>query len=176
MVTAVTKLYNLTDIWSARSEILWVLNRDIATACADDRFCPDGSITRGESAALLARALDLPPTSRDHFRDDNDSPFQNEIDRLAEAEIARGCRPGDFCPEHNISRGQVAALLSRALDLSPPVRDHYTDDTDHLFEHDLDLLAEADIAQGCAADRFCPGEDMTRQEIAVLIYRAREFL
>ena len=31
------------------------------------RFCPDNNVTRGQMAAFLTRALDLPAASKDYF-------------------------------------------------------------------------------------------------------------
>ena len=78
---------------------------------------PDDTIDRGQMAALLVRALELPGSSTDHFVDDDTSIFQTEINALAESGITRGCNPPDndrFCPSLVITRGQMAAFLMRA--------------------------------------------------------------
>ena len=49
--------------------------------------------------------------------------FEADIVRLASAGITRGCNPPAntrFCPEGAVTRGQMAAFLTRALDLPPP--------------------------------------------------------
>ncbi len=100
---------------------------------ANDRFCPDQPITRGQMAAFLVRALDLgqplPVDSAAMFADDDDSPFQDDIARLAMARITRGCNPPGndrFCPDKPVTRQQMAAFLVRALDLPPvPVHPSY---------------------------------------------------
>jgi hypothetical protein len=46
------------------------------------RFCPDDSVTRGEMAAFLVRALDLPPP-QSIFLDAAGSVFEPEIGALA---------------------------------------------------------------------------------------------
>jgi hypothetical protein len=63
------------------------------------------------------RALDLPATATDYFTDDEFSIFENDINRLAEAGITRGCnQAGDkYCPLENLTRGQIAAFWHRAL-------------------------------------------------------------
>jgi hypothetical protein len=38
---------------------------------ANDRFCPEDTVTRGQMAAFLARARDLPDTTADFFTDDD---------------------------------------------------------------------------------------------------------
>ena len=86
---------------------------------ANDRFCPDRPVTRGEMAALLVRALDYTDDGGgDLFLDDNDSIFENHIDRLATAGVTKGCNPpanDRYCPDHVAPRGQMGAFLHRAL-------------------------------------------------------------
>ena len=36
---------------------------------ANDRYCPEETVTRGQMAVFLARALDLGPTTNDYFID-----------------------------------------------------------------------------------------------------------
>ena len=69
-------------------------------------------------AAFLTRALRLPATSTDFFVDDNNSIFENGINRVAQAGITFGCNPPantNFCPTANVTRGQMAAFIIRAL-------------------------------------------------------------
>ena len=74
-------------------------------------------------AAFLDRALSLPATTPDWFDDDDASIFEGAIDRLAASGITSGCNPPantDFCPHKNVTRGQMASFLSRALTLPTP--------------------------------------------------------
>jgi uncharacterized repeat protein (TIGR01451 family) len=85
---------------------------------ANDNFCPDDLVTRGEIAAMFDRALDLPATTTDYFTDDDTSIFEASINRLAAAGITKGCNPPDndqYCPDGNLTRGQIAAFFRRAL-------------------------------------------------------------
>lgn len=96
----------------------------ITKGCGASSFCPARSVTRGEMAAFLDRALNLPAAPPDRFIDDDDSIFESAIDRLAAAGITSGCNPAEgntkFCPHANVTRGQMASFLSRALALPAP--------------------------------------------------------
>ena len=84
-----------------------------------NRYCPTRQLTRGEMAAFLARSVELPPASRDHFTDDEGSIFEDDINRIAEAGITDGCNPpvnNRFCPTDTVTRQQMAACDIRALD------------------------------------------------------------
>jgi dipeptidyl aminopeptidase/acylaminoacyl peptidase len=78
-------------------------------------YCPSATITREQLAAFLDRALQLPPTSTDFFTDDESSPFEPNINRVAAAGITKGCTPTTYCPSLTVTRGQMAAFLHRAF-------------------------------------------------------------
>jgi len=85
---------------------------------ANDRFCPDRSVTRGQMAAFLRRALELPYVGGDRFIDDDASLFEADIQAIAAVGITLGCNPpanDRFCPDNDVTRGQMAAFLNRAL-------------------------------------------------------------
>ena len=95
------------------------INR-IATAritggCRASQFCPSGVVTREQMASFLARALNLPSATTDWFADDDDSPHEADINRMAQAGITSGCAGGSFCPRLVITRDQMAAFLHRSL-------------------------------------------------------------
>ena len=92
----------------------------ITTGCDPSRFCPRENVTRGQMASFLARGFDLPLATRDWFGDDDRSPHQTNINRLAESRITTGCRHVRFCPDDTVTRGQMAAFLHRALTSSGP--------------------------------------------------------
>ncbi len=81
------------------------------------RFCPNRTMTRGEMAAFLVRAFDLPAATTDYFGDDRGHLFEDAINRLGAAGITLGCNPPEnskFCPDDPIRRDQMATFLVRA--------------------------------------------------------------
>ncbi len=134
------------------------------------RFCPDDAVSRGEMAAFLARALDL-PAGEASFTDVADSVFSADIAALAASGITNGCTPDRFCPDDPVTRGQMAAFLTRALRLDPGP-DAFTDDDGSIFEAEIDALAAAGITRGCTVDSFCPDEQVTRAQMASFLVRA----
>jgi SpoIID/LytB domain protein len=92
---------------------------------ANDRFCPDRTVTRGQTAAFIVRAWSLrDPGQGNWFIDDDQSIFQGDIDRLMQAGITRGCNPPSndkYCPERLLTRAEMSSFLARALrDLPAP--------------------------------------------------------
>ena len=88
---------------------------------ANDEFCPDRRVTRGEMAAFIARAFDLPAATSDRFSDDDESEFEADIEALAAQGITYGCRIGSYCPTESLPRTQMAVFMGRALHLTPMV-------------------------------------------------------
>lgn len=86
----------------------------ITKGCDSRLFCPEDAVTRGQMAAFLVRAYDLPPADRDYFIDDDGSVFEDAINRLAAAGVTTGCTDTSFCQGDRVTRGQMAAFLRRA--------------------------------------------------------------
>lgn len=111
------------------------------------------------------------------FYDDEDSPFQPNIDSIAAAEVTRGCNPpfGDmFCPDEPVTRAEMAAFLVRALGLDANFHRGFADvPATSSFAADIGRLATAGITLGCnaAGTRFCPDDPVTRETMAAFLVR-----
>jgi hypothetical protein len=112
------------------------------------------------------------------FKDSQNSVFAGDIGRLAAAGITKGCNPPTndrFCPDDNVTRGQMAAFLTRALSL-PAATEQFRDvDTTDTFAAPIGALAKAGITKGCnppTNDRFCPDDFVTRGQMAAFLVRA----
>lgn len=84
----------------------------------NDQFCPERDMTRGEMAAFVVRAWELPASEVDAFTDDEGSVFEADINALAAAGVTVGCNPptnDQFCPDRNMSRGEMASFIARAF-------------------------------------------------------------
>ena len=126
---------------------------------ANDRFCPDATVTRGQVASFLVRALNLPAAAEpDQFTDDDESPHAGDIDALVAAGVTKGCDPPDntqFCPDRPVTRGEMAAFLVRAFGYeSPADTDTFTDDDTSIFEAAIEAL------------RSCASRPALRERIA----------
>ncbi|MGD2059280.1 MAG: hypothetical protein PVF87_00305 [Acidimicrobiia bacterium] len=115
------------------------------------------------------------PTFRDTAYDDL---FFDDIEWLIARNITKGCNPpiNDlFCGSDHVTRGQIAAFLSRGLSLPAGPANVFIDDDGSTFEDDIDRLAAAGITKGCNPpinDRFCPSQYVRRGEIAAFLVRA----
>lgn len=144
----------------------------ITSGCGDWLYCPDEEVSREEVAAFITRALDLARAEARTFDDTEESPFVAEIEALAAAEIADGCGDGRYCPDRSLTRGQMASLLTRALDLPEAGGDPFVDDDGTVHEDNIEALYAAGITRGCGEARYCPFSPVTREQMATFLSRA----
>lgn len=169
-----TAVSPFTDIGSSafKNDIFWLYNRAITAGCSATKFCPRANVTREQMASFLARALKLPATSSDFFTDDESSPHEGDINRLAASGITGGCASGKFCPTALVTREQMASFLARAFKLPVATIDYFTDDSGSIHQGDINRLAKSGITGGCGPGRYCPKANVTREQMAAFLHRA----
>lgn len=171
------------DMWNTvfTDDIIWMQAIGASAGCDPSLYCVNDPIPREMMADQMAKALMLPPVPPDWdpFIDDDDSPYEDSIERFAGAGITFGCNPPDntmFCPDRILNRGEMAAFFVRALDLTDDGGgDLFDDDDVSVFEGDIDRLATAGITYGCNPPNntmFCPTRILTYGEIAAFLHRA----
>jgi len=108
-------------------------------------------------------------------------PFYAEISAIALNGITAGCGSGYYCPEANVTREQMAAFIIRALgDFNPPtdVPPRFADvpkvinGQPNPFYGFIDRMRALGITSGCGGGNYCPGSNVTREQMAAFIIRA----
>jgi hypothetical protein len=162
------------DIGSSvfRNDIVWNAEQGITTGCALARFCPNANVPRDEMASFLARARGLGGAAPNAFTDDNGNLHEANINRVAQAGITTGCGGTNYCPSANVPRDQMASFLARAVGLGGTAPNAFTDDNGNLHEANINRVAQAGIASGCATGRYCPSALVTRGQMAAFLKRA----
>lgn len=98
-----------------------VVEAGIASGFTDGSFRPGASLTRAQMATFLARtyrdwlALGNPKVSN-HFDDDRGNVHEDNINLVAEVDIAKGTGDRQFSPGRSLSRGQLASFAARTAD------------------------------------------------------------
>ena len=115
---------------------------------------------------------------RGTFADDDRSLFEPAIEALARHRLTEGCNPPlntRFCPDQALTRGQLAAFLTRAFRWPLPSTQRFTDTVASPFRAEIEAMAAAGVTEGCNPprnDRFCPDRTVTRGEMATFLVRA----
>ncbi len=144
----------------------------------NDRYCPSNSVTRGQMAAFINRALDLPAATADYFTDDDGTTFEGDLNAIAAAGITKGCNPptnNNVCPHESVTRQQMAAFLRRAFAYPAAATDYFTDDDGTTFEADINAIAAQGVTMGCnppTNDNYCPTSVVRRDQMASFFARA----
>ncbi len=171
---------SFSDVAASAHEgaILAVNHAGIAGGHGDGTFRPQQAVTRGQMAAFLARTLDLdavavPPEA---FDDVEGATHQHAILAVAGAEIASGFGDGTYRPNATVTRGQMAAFLTRGLQLDrdgvdadePPFSD--VPGTTHAEA--IAAIVQEGIAGGFDDGTYRPDDEVTRGQMAAFLARA----
>ena len=176
--------FAFTDISDSvhASDINEIADRGITKGCNPPNntlFCPRDSVTRGQMAAFLVRALRLPATAEDFFTDDSASIFEDDINRLVAAGgTDLGCDDGLYCPNTEIRRDEMALFLHRLLMLEGTGETAFADAIGNPYESEINVIGDARITLGCNPPdntNFCPDRSVLRQEMASFLVRALQY-
>lgn len=101
--------------------------------------------------------------------------FGSEINWLASSGVAQGWGDGSFRPDESISREAMAAFMYRLAGspaYTPPQISRFRDvPTTHQFYKEISWLADRGIAQGWSDGTYRPGQSISREAMAVFLYR-----
>jgi hypothetical protein len=146
----------------------------IADGFGDTTYRPNATITRGQMASFLARAVGLAPLPGTSFPDVTGGPHRAAINAVVEAGIAEGFEDGTFRPNAPVTRAQMASFIARALEMTDGPTERFSDVTGGPHRAAIELLAGAGIAEGWPDGTFRPGASVTRGQMASFV--ARGFL
>jgi subtilisin family serine protease len=121
---------------------------------------------------VVSDFVDVPPSH----------PFWSWIEALFRAGITSGCgtNPPVFCPDQTVSRAEMAVFLLRSIHgagYAPPAPTSVFADVpvSDPFAAWIDRLFAEGIVGGCGTNplRYCPSDDVTRAQMAILLLRAK---
>ncbi len=153
----------------------------VASGRTATTFDPAGSVTRGQLASFVARALEasglvLPTGAPSAFSDDDASVHEPRIDQLASLKVVQGRGDGTFAPDEVVSRDAMATFLVRAHDaLSarplPAASNRFTDDDASVHAANIDKIAAAGLAGGTSPTTYSPTAPVRRGQMATFLSR-----
>lgn len=144
----------------------------ITAGCGSRLYCPRQLVTRAEMATFLQRALKLIPATSGPFTDVAGNPHEQAINAIAAAGVSVGCAPGLYCPFDAVPRDQMASFLTRGLRLPPLPTGPFLDTAGNVHEQAINAVAAAGITLGCGGGRYCPGDLVSREQMASFLARA----
>ena len=146
------------------------------TGKTETEFCPDEPLTRAEAAALISRlaADKRPAQGKAVFPDvDKGEWYYNAVVSLAERGVLNGYEDGTFRPDTQITRAELAAMLSQFLYGSTvPNGSTFSDVSEQdWFYEPVMRLAENSFLMGYEDKTIRPGNVVTRAEAVTILNR-----
>jgi len=180
---------NFIDIkghW-AEQDINTLYQKGLISGVTTFQFEPERPITRAEFAAIMLRALGESPGSymTGRFYDvPADAWYFNVVNKAAEMGIISGYSSTSFGPQDSITREQIAAIISRAMQLKGKGTSVTSDNIEARLSGFADqrsisvwarsgvaFALENKIVMGRTTTQFAPLATATRAEAAAMILR-----
>ncbi len=170
-----------TDYWAFPFIEILAAN-GITAGCGAGNYCPEDSVNRAQMAVFLERGINgstyvPPPATGNVFDDVGAADFAAAfIEQLFADGITGGCGGGNYCPNDNVTRAQMAVFLLRAkygADYSPPAAIGVFADVPpgSFADAFIEQLAAEGITSGCGGGNFCPNDSINRAQMAVFMVR-----
>ena len=91
---------------------------------------------------------------------------------LAAEGVLQGCDDELYCPDRPVSRAQLATMVFNALEMEPLEEGPFADVEGNRHAGAINAIAAAGITVGCGEGLFCPGDTVSREQLASLFVRA----
>ncbi|MGI6537817.1 MAG: S-layer homology domain-containing protein [Caldicoprobacterales bacterium] len=160
----------------AYKQIESLVNRKIINGYRDGSFRPGDYITRAQAAVMIVNAIGLDYKGKvPSFSDVPSDHWAAQYIAVAEeAGIINGYRDGTFKPGDNITRAQIAVMVSKAFDLTNtgPEKNFNDVPKSHWARKYVETLAGNGVISGYRDNTFRPGELTTRAHFSVILTNA----
>ena len=142
----------------------------------DGSVRPNGSITRAEAAAMLARLLNIEAigsAAKPQFTDTESSWYNKAINAVVFRGIMKGYPDGRFRPNAPITRAEFTQMIS-TIDNKPYGVAPFADVPGHWAERAIGSEYQAKRITGYPDGLFRPDANITRAEAAVILNKIFE--
>ena len=178
-----TTFLDVPNDYFAYAYIEAVFNAGVTAGCDVRLYCPTAPATRAQMAVFLLKAklgssYTPPPCSGAVFQDVpcSGGAFDPWIEDLFGRGITGGCQvsPPLYCPADSVTRAQMSVFLLKTEHGSsyvPPACSGVFGDVacPSLFADWIEQLATEGVTAGCGAGNYCPGNPVTRAQMAVFL-------
>ncbi|MFK2825557.1 S-layer homology domain-containing protein [Bacillus sp. B190/17] len=159
------------------NELTYLYNKGVISGYPDNTFRPNHNITRAQAAIMVARALKLDTSSAS-------GPVFTDVPKTITGytSISAVMREGlfdefvstEFKPYQNITRGEMASILSKAFKLKSTGASSFKDTKNHWANGSIQALADNNITLGYLDNTFRPNESITRAHFSLFFARTME--
>lgn len=150
----------------------------------ETEFYPKDKLTRAEFATIIYRILNLEKyTAKKYYYTDTQGHWaENAISLVTASGYMQGYQDNSFKPEKNITREEVATVLSNMnlqIEETQTILKNQEEKNDVFLDmkttdwsyHAVIKMAELGVLKGYENGKFEPKKDMSREEMAVVLSR-----
>ncbi|QWI47045.1 S-layer homology domain-containing protein [Bacillus mycoides] len=156
----------------AYEQIMYMVGNKIMTGYGNGYFGAQDNMTREQLAAFLYRYLKPVDTNENLYTDISDSPFKKEILALTKRGIFTVNSEKKFNPKNTASRAEIASVLTKAFNLKVKANYEFNDMKGHWANEYVKALYSNGIANGIGNKNFGPSANVTREQMAMFLYKA----
>lgn len=100
--------------------------------------------------------------------------YSKAVTFIAARGITKGTGEGEYNPEGKLTRSEFLVMLMRTYGLAPDgsPKDNFEDAGSKYYTNYLSAAKRLGITAGVGANRFAPDKEITRQEMATMLYNA----
>lgn len=139
----------------------------------DGTFQPNKALTRAEIATILSRVeAGEKGTKIVTYTDVKATHWAFTVIQDASASgLMKGYTNGTFGPDQSITRAELAAIISRWLELEGSAQVSFQDSQHHWASKDIVAVSEAGFMKGMPNGEFQPNKTLTRAEVVAVFNR-----
>ena len=158
--------------------VAYCSQRGLIAGYSDGSFRPNNSITRAELAVICCAGLNLSREASNHFKDVNSKEwYAPYVLKCVQAGIISGYSDDSFGPNDRVTREQAAVIATNVYGLSKSSGNTSFADNSRISSwamSSVKAMTSAGLAAGRENNRFCPKDNVTRAEVAVVINTAHK--
>ncbi|MGB3260448.1 S-layer homology domain-containing protein [Paenisporosarcina sp.] len=156
-------------------QMMYLYNEGIISGYEDGRFGPNDTVTRGQAAMMIAKALDLDTTPRDStfFKDIKiTNRFSGAIESAAKEKIIQGNTDGSFDSDSAVKRGDMAMFIARAFKMTDEELISFSDvSIDKRSYSAVRKIIAAGVAEGYDKNNFGTEDSIKRSDFSAFLAR-----
>ncbi len=173
---------DMSGHWAA-SDVSMLASKGIVSGYPGNVFRPQEKVTRVQFVTMLAKAMGWQPVEGEKIFSDLDMiPVwaRGYVNASVEKGVVSGYKDGRFMPSRNVTRSEMASMITRALSLSPAGVDVISNfkDSNKIDNWALDPVVRtvaAGLFKGDNRNMFNPADFASRAESAAIIARSMEY-